>query len=235
MLGQQQEILLLGNWSKLNFHIKRKSNFCVQYLEIASEIRLGFHKNESKRGKRFSPDWFGWRRMTSPGFRRPLVPASNHLGQEVRRVSRKRGPGRPHRPTHPRGRRDGGRERITLAPTAWASSRVPGNSGVEAGPSPRPSGSTHSASGHQESHSPRPPPSVPPGEGAEGRFREPLFAPLRRITDAVQLVSSGSAFPAGQPLTRYPCPAPTEGPHRLADSEDSWQRDPWRLAMGHLR
>ena len=81
MFGQQQEILLSGNWSKLNFHIKRKSNFCVQYLEIASERRLEFHKNESKRGKRFSPDWFGWRRMTSPGFRRPLVPASNHLGR----------------------------------------------------------------------------------------------------------------------------------------------------------
>lgn len=195
MLGQQQEILLLGNWSKLNFHIKRKSNFCVQYLEIASEIRLEFHKNESKRGKRFSPDWFGWRRMTSPGFRRPLVPASNHLGQEVRRVSRKRGPGRPHRPTHPRGRRDGGRERITLAPTAWASSRVPGNSGMGAGPSPRSSGSTHFTSDQQESHSPRPLLSVPPGEEAEDHFRAPLFAALSRIATAVQLVSSSLLHP----------------------------------------
>lgn len=42
------------------------------------------------------------------------------------------------------------------------------------GHSPRPSGSTHSASGQQESHSRKPPPSVPPGQGAGGRFRGPL-------------------------------------------------------------
>ena len=80
----------------------------------------------------------------------------------------------------PRGWRDGGKERITLMPKAWASSRVPGNSGMGARPSSRPSrsGSNHSSSGQQESHSPRPQPSLPPGEGAEGPFRAPLFAPF---------------------------------------------------------
>ena len=49
---------------------------------------------------------------------------------------------------------------------------------------------THSTSDQQESHSPRPLPSVPPGEEAEDHFLAPLFAPLSRITAAVQLVSS---------------------------------------------
>lgn len=117
----------MGNWSKLNLHIKRKSNSCVQYLEIASKRRLEFHENELKRGKRFSPDWFGWRRMTSPGFRSLLVSASNHLSQGSEESPRKRGSGRPHSPTHPRGRQDGGRE-SHLAPRP-ASSKIPGNRG----------------------------------------------------------------------------------------------------------
>lgn len=127
----------------------------------------------------------------------------------MRRVSGKRGPGQPRRPTHPRGQREGGKERATFAPTARprAGSRVPGDSGVGADPSPRPS--THSASGQQESHSPRPPPSVPPGEGAGGRFRAPLFLPTSAGSRAAaQSVWPGPAGPPGHPLTPTPAPPP---------------------------
>lgn len=135
----------------------------------------------------------------------------------MRRVPEKRGLGRPRRPTHPRARREGGRERTTFAPTARAGSRVPGDSGVGAGPSPRPSGSTHSASSRQESHSPRPPPCVPPGEGAEGCFRAPplLLPPPDHRADA-QSVPSASAGPPGQPLSPYSCPRPRGRPDWLA-------------------
>lgn len=92
---------------------------------------------------------------------------------------------------------------------AGPGSRNPGDSGVGAGPFPRPSGSTHSASGQQESHSPRPPPSVPPGEGVGGRFRAPLFSPSGRIPHtAVKSIHSGLACPPG-----HPPPAPTPLPH----------------------
>lgn len=144
---------------------------------ILRELSKGkqFHQNKSKKGKRISSSMVWWQ-MPSRWYRRPPASASVSA-EEVRRVPRKRGPGQPRRPTHPRGRRERGRERKTFEPRALGSRRVPGDSRVGAGPSPRPSGSTHSASGQQESHSPKPPPSAPPGEGAEGCFEHPLVSP----------------------------------------------------------
>lgn len=142
-----------------------------------------------------------WWRKTSRWNRTPSLSLQPMSAEKVKRASSsgKREPGRPRRPTHPRGRREVGKKKATFAPKARADSRDPGDSGVGAGPSPRPSGSTHSATGQQESHSQRPPPSVPPGDGAADRFRVPLYFPPQPDWAAQQTVRVASAGPRDTP------------------------------------
>lgn len=173
--------------------------------------------------------------MTSPGFRRPLVSASNHLGrgsEESLTEERARTATSSYSPQRATGWKQG--ENHTRAHGL----------GKQQGPWELRDGSRPLSQTLRVYSLRKWPPRKPFAKapalcasrgGSRGLLPSNPLRPLSRITDAVRLVSSGSAFPAGQPLTRYPCPAPTEGPHRLADSDDSWQRDPWRLAIGHLR
>lgn len=218
MFGLQLETLLMGNWSKLSFHITGKLNFCVYSLRQLSKRKASSTK--MKKGEEMPSSSLVWWRMTSRWNRRPLASPSNpSRRKKCGELPGKRRPERPRRPTHPRGQRKGGRERATFAPTArqGQAAGTPGTQGWGPAPFPDPQGllTPPVASKKAICQGPRP----LCLQGNRGPLPStPFFLPQAVSPHtAVKSIHSGSDGPPGQPAPTLAPPRPPSGPRGRTD------------------
>lgn len=74
------------------------------------------------------------------------------------------------------------------------------------------------------------------GTGPEATSEHPFFLPPLPACRGGCVADCPARFSRSPGIPSYPYPgsAPASGTHRLAGPVCSWQRHPWRLAMGHL-